>query len=189
MNKKLVILRHLFLILTGIAIGLSSSCNYRDDDAVEHEVYNFAAEVARADSGALKINYMPVLDSLQLRNDEDFENLYKTVHSMARHMLSSGDHLKAIDFLSNVKNALGSSYEGNKLRTNMLLTTYICLGAAYSETGMPGIGLDCYTKGLGIASDSIYDIKRAQLYNNIAVLYHLSAISTKPNITISKLST
>ena len=175
MNKKLVILRHLFLILTGIAIGLSSSCNYRDDDAVEHEVYNFAAEVARADSGALKINYMPVLDSLQLRNDEDFENLYKTVHSMARHMLSSGDHLKAIDFLSNVKNALGSSYEGNKLRTNMLLTTYICLGAAYSETGMPGIGLDCYTKGLGIASDSIYDIKRAQLYNNIAVLYHLSS--------------
>ena len=38
-----------------------------------------------------------------------------------------------------------------------------------------GIGLDCYTKGLGIASDSIYDIKRAQLYNNIAVLYHLSS--------------
>lgn len=137
-------------------------------------VRDLAIAEAKTDTSGTGQTYKIALDSLKVETDSQADTVFRKVHLMVQELLSRGKHLQAIELLEGISGILDDGTRHELPSRRMLANSYVCLGAAYAETGMPGIGLDCYTRGLKVTEDSLLFSQRAMLFNNIAVLHHSS---------------
>lgn len=167
---------HIFPLLLVVALAMCiqpwlSSCDGDTSVNDAKQIKKIAIDFARSDSSDFSGKFLSRLDSTRITDRTDADTLFIRVQRMVRNLLSQGKHLQAIDLLENIEKELLDSHGLTSQR--MLAATYVCLGAAYAETGMPGIGLDYYEKGLEVTADTSLYLHRAMLLNNIAVLLHL----------------
>lgn len=137
-------------------------------------IKEYVSSVTKLDSSEYSRKVKLRLDSIH-DVEKNEKKIYGIVNDYSRFLLSTGRHLQAIELMEGEENILttGKHLEEGDIR--QLLSIYVGLGAAYDETGMPGIGLDYYSKGLSMASDTVFAKYRAMLYNNIGVLYNRSS--------------
>ena len=158
------------MMLCFVLLLLCGSC--ADDDVSKAaEVKEYVAAVMKNDSSVAASGLKAGLDSLDPAEKHGVESIYAAVNDYVRKLLSTGRHSDAIVMMERQEGILMDGSRPDVTGIKQLLNIYVCLGAAYDETGMPGIGLDYYSRGLALASDSVFDKYRAMLYNNIGVLY------------------
>lgn len=153
---------------------LTAACGGDGRYADENAVRDYASDFVARDTTETGRRFAAKLGDVVAADDATADSVYRFVHMLARELLSSGRHMDAIELLSGVEDILARSGSDELRDRRMLIVTYVCLGAAHAETGMPGIGLDYYSRGLDLARDTIFDDRKAMLLNNIAVLYHTS---------------
>ncbi len=162
-----------FIAVVTAAISLPS-CGQGGCVTDAKKVRYLAIAEAKTDTSGSIRTYMILLDSLKVETDSQADTVFRKVHLMVQELLSRGKHMQAIELLEGIRSILNDGTKHELPSRRMLANTYVCLGAAYAETGMPGIGLDCYTRGLKVTEDSLLFSQRAMLFNNIAVLHHSS---------------
>lgn len=165
----LPVIMTLLLCLTG-----GCSCSRTDNRKEASEIKNAAIEAVNGDTTEYAREFRAHADSLA---DLGPSHINGGIYILAKSMMYSGHHKNAIRLLESNYNVLRSW--NKKEDTPALLNICICLGAAYEETGMPGIGLDYYSRGLELSEDSTYNNYKAMLYNNIGVLYSRSQCNEK----------
>ena len=149
-------------MLCFVLLLLCGSC--ADDDVSKAaEVKEYVAAVMKNDSSVAASGLKAGLDSLDPAEKHGVESIYAAVNDYVRKLLSTGRHSDAIVMMERQEGILMDGSRPDVTGIKQLLNIYVCLGAAYDETGMPGIGLDYYSRGLALASDSVFDKYRAML--------------------------
>lgn len=176
MHQKVRISKGLFIVTFIVFMMASclSSCRNSSSDRAKR-VREYVCSIAEKDSSGFAVKIKKRLDSLTKISENDEKKIYGVVNEYSRHLLSTGRHIEAIRLMEGEEAILTGDNHIETEDIRQLLSIYVGLGAAYDETGMPGIGLDCYSKGLQLASDTVFDKYKAMLYNNIGVLYNRSS--------------
>ncbi|MDE7413780.1 MAG: hypothetical protein K2N05_08370 [Muribaculaceae bacterium] len=167
--------KQIYILLIWILISIIYLSCGRDSSDKVYGIKKTIEVFAKNDTSKFAKQLIARLDSVSLDKEEERKRVYAIASEYSYHLFSTGCHTDAIRFLeeeSKVMNS-GSGIANEDLKH--LFTIYVGLGAAYDETGMPGIGLDYYSKGLTLSSDTVFDKYRAMLYNNIGVLYNRSS--------------
>ncbi len=163
-----------FMVCTTLLVmlpALFGACSRSHDFSSAIEMKEYLTKALTGDTSAYSKQQVAMLDSLRVNSDSTRQKVFKTMNRVTNNYLHNGRNIEAIKFLNGALRIMEEKTGLDTLETHALLSIYVCIGAAYEQAGMPGIGLDYYMKGLKLADDTIYNPKRAMLYNNIGVLY------------------
>lgn len=170
------------VILTSISVAVSSCDNTKNHDSAD-DISEYVRGHLEGDTSSYVKPSLSRLDSVSKIGQRETD---KELLHLANNMMLTGSHLKAIALLEGRRNMLESLKNRDRNSTDALLSIYVCLGAAYEETGMPGMGLDCYSRGLELAGDTACLRYRAMLLNNIGVLYSKSLCYDEAEVYFKK---
>lgn len=163
-----------FMVCTTLLVmlpALFGACSRSHDFSSAIKMKDYLTKALTGDTSAYSKQQVAMLGSLRVNSDSTRQKVFKTMNRVTNNYLHNGRNIEAIKFLNGALRIMEEKTGLDTLETHALLGIYVCIGAAYEQAGMPGIGLDYYMKGLKLADDTIYDPKRAMLYNNIGVLY------------------
>lgn len=155
------------IILSSMTISVMS-CHRLNERNEATQIKEYTLKNIEGDSSAYTVPFRAEADSISALGPKGMD---RALLHLANSMMLSGHHLKAIKMLEGRRRMLESKGKSDRNSIEALLAINVCLGAAYDETGMPGLGLDCYSRGLRIANDTSTLPYRAMLLNNIGVLY------------------
>lgn len=167
------------MILVVMLVLLTEACSRTQDFSSAKELRSYLYETFKTDTAAYVKEQMPVLKSLRIDSEKKRKQTFSIMHRVLRGHFDNGRNIDAIRLLNGALPILEDETEPDTFEARALINMYVCIGAAYEQAGMPGIGLDYYMKGLKIAADTAYADSRAMLYNNIGVLYSESDLFDK----------
>lgn len=163
-----------FLICTVIMVMLSSllgGCSRKQDFSSATEMRDYLSKALKSDTSTYAKEQIPVLRNLQVDSQKKRKEVFGIMNKVTNYYLHNGRNVDAIRFLNGALPILEDEAELDSLETRSLIGMYVCIGAAYEQAGMPGVGLDYYMKGLKLTADTTFAASRAMLYNNVGVLY------------------
>lgn len=171
MNRSFLLLYILILIFcAGVAdvkaseVSASAMSNMPDRERLLNIAAGFASTDKR-DAGILK-----ELKKIQAAPSIPDSTVYQTILSYGRKMMGEGRQASVFDLFTQLTR-VDVKDNKSKCYTHFMLGLYLIIGASADEIGMMNLGLEYYTRGLGIAEKSGEKKLQASFLNNIGVCY------------------
>lgn len=115
---------------------------------------SYLTDALKSDTAAFVKEMLPEIKTLRIDSDKERKQVFTLMHHVTKEYLHNGRNIDAIRLLNDALPILEDESDRDTLETRALINMYVCIGAAYEQAGMPGVGLDYYMKGLKVAADT-----------------------------------
>lgn len=167
LNSRHDLVSILFITLLTVLTSCSGPMEKGHADEIRQEVRS----ILRTDTTAYIRPLRDELDTLSLSTQEDIRRMYELCNKAAYEKHVHGDNASAQKILGRQLEILRSNGRLNDADKRQIANICINQGSVLIEQGMPVLALDYYKAGLECCTDTAFDIVRARLNNNIAIVY------------------
>lgn len=162
---------HIAIILFATLACVFASCVSSSETGMVKVVRARVQEQLAGDTSQVVQSALAVIDTLPCRNEEETARMYSVINKLLFNMHHAGDGSKTVKLTRGILDILERETNPRPADKREQLNLYIILGTSFSESGMPSVSLDYYTKGLELCTDSADMQYKGMYYNNIGVLY------------------
>ncbi|MDE7442293.1 MAG: hypothetical protein K2M69_09030 [Muribaculaceae bacterium] len=161
----------LMMLATVLVVSMLCACHGGKESNMADDIKASVAEQLQGDTSSIVKEELAVLDTMSASSPDKATEIYKTINKLIYNLYHRGDASKSLRLSRGMLETMKKRSDLSVADKRQLLNLYVILGTTFSESGMPSISLDYYTKGLESCTDST-DLKyKAMFYNNIGVLY------------------
>lgn len=161
----------IFILAAALVFTLLCGCRSAKKSDMAEEIKRRVAEQLKGDTSTVVVETLAELDTMPASSPEEASQIYKSINKLIYNLYHRGDASKSLRLSRGILEMMKKKDNLSPTDKRQLLNLYVILGATFSESGMPSISLDYYTKGLENCTDSTDFKYKEMFYNNIGVLY------------------
>lgn len=163
--------RYIISLTLAAFLLIPGGCSHKSGKGLSEEIRNRIKEQLSTDTTKLVAEAFATLDTMKCDNPDRIQKMYGVINRLLFNIYHRGDASQSVKLSRSMIDIMENSDHLTNTDKRQLMNLYIIIGTSFSESGMPSVSLDYYTKGLNLCKDSTDQAYKAMYYNNIGVLY------------------